>query len=578
MTSTTIGSQGAPEHYDAVIIGSGFGGSVMAYRLAEAGLKVCVLERGKPYPPGSFARSPQEMKRNFWDPSTGLYGLFDVWSFRGIGAVISSGLGGGSLIYANVLIRKDEKWFVQEDINKGGYEYWPINRAELDPHYDRVEPMLNPQKYPLDHFPYSETPKTNALKEAAEALNLDWHLPNLAVTFANKDRPPVPGECIHEEERNLHDRDRYTCKLCGECDVGCNYGSKNTLDYNYLSAAQRQGAELKTLCEVRSFEPREGGGYQIQYVQHDLAREGKPFKTKTLPLTTITANQLILSAGTLGSTYLLLKNRNKFRHVSDKLGTRFGGNGDLITFALRATETRDGKKQPRVLEGSRGPVITSTIRMPDALDGGEGRGFYLQDAGYPGFVDWILEMFQAPSSFWKQRLYLTRLICSLVQGTGPAQSDLSGEISKLFGDTDLSSGMLPLLGMGRDIPNGVMRLRNGGDLDVDWTKTRSQPFFDRLRKTMEQVAGVLGAEFLDNPTWYLGRTIAAHPLGGCPMGRNESEGVVDAYGEVFNYPGFFIADGSVMPGPVGANPSLTIAALSDRFADRVLENHRKQRS
>jgi cholesterol oxidase len=216
--------------------------------------------------------------------------------------------------------------------------------------------------------------------------------------------------------------------------------------------------------------------------------------------------------------------------------------------------------------------------MPDALDGGEGRGFYLQDAGYPGFVDWMLEMFQAPSAFWKQRLALTRLLCSLIQGTGPINSDLSAEIAQLFGDTDLSSGMLPLLGMGRDIADGTMRLRNGGDLDVDWTKKRSQSFFDRLRKTMEQVAKVLGAEFLDNPTWYLGRTIAAHPLGGCPMGRNEGEGVVDAYGEVFNYPGFFIADGSVMPGPVGPNPSLTIAALSDRFAERVLENHRKKGS
>jgi len=193
------------EHFSAVIIGSGFGGSVMAYRLAEAGLGVCVLERGKPYPPGSFPRSPNKMKSNFWDPSEGLYGLFDVWSFRGIAAVISSGLGGGSLIYANVLIRKDEKWFVQEDLSKGGYEYWPINRQDLDPHYDLVEKMLKAEKYPLNHHPYSRTPKTNALKQAAETLNLDWYLPNLAVTFGNTGRTPVPGEYLQEEHRNLHD-------------------------------------------------------------------------------------------------------------------------------------------------------------------------------------------------------------------------------------------------------------------------------------------------------------------------------------------------------------------------------------
>src|SRR4051812_29634619 len=98
------------EHFDAVVVGSGFGGAVSAYRLADAALDVCLLERGKPYPPGSFARGPREMSRNFWDPSQGLQGLFDIWSFRKLEAVISAGLGGGSLIYANVFIRKDERW------------------------------------------------------------------------------------------------------------------------------------------------------------------------------------------------------------------------------------------------------------------------------------------------------------------------------------------------------------------------------------------------------------------------------------------------------------------------------------
>src|SRR4029453_9032427 len=101
-------------HFDAVIVGSGFGGSVMASRLAEAGLSVCVLERGKAYPPGSFPRSPWEMGRNFWDPSEGLHGMFDVWSFRGIGAVVASGLGGGSLLWSNVVLRKDRSTFVKE--------------------------------------------------------------------------------------------------------------------------------------------------------------------------------------------------------------------------------------------------------------------------------------------------------------------------------------------------------------------------------------------------------------------------------------------------------------------------------
>src|ERR671921_2352034 len=134
-------------HFHAIVIGSGFGGSVTAYRLAEAGLSVCVLERGKPYPPGEFPRSPHRMKNNFWDPSRRLYGMFNIWSFDELGAVVCSGLGGGSLIYANVMIRKDERWFVKEDIHNGGYEYWPGTRDELDPHYYRGEKKLGAQRF-----------------------------------------------------------------------------------------------------------------------------------------------------------------------------------------------------------------------------------------------------------------------------------------------------------------------------------------------------------------------------------------------------------------------------------------------
>src|SRR5689334_7288339 len=113
MSSIGVSQQGdrSMDHFDVVVIGSGFGGSVSAYRLAAGGLSVCVLERGHPWPPNSFPRDPARLARNLWDPDNGLYGMFDVWSFRGLEAVVSSGLGGGSLIYANVLIRKDEHWF-----------------------------------------------------------------------------------------------------------------------------------------------------------------------------------------------------------------------------------------------------------------------------------------------------------------------------------------------------------------------------------------------------------------------------------------------------------------------------------
>lgn len=560
------------EHFDAVIIGSGFGGSVSALRLAEAGQRVCLLERGKAYPPGSFPRSPQGVSANFWNPSGGCHGLFDVWSFRDMEAVISSGLGGGSLIYANVLIRKDEKWFVREDSGQDVYEYWPVTRADLDPFYDRAERILRPQRYPLDQPPYNATSKTLALKEAAERLGLEWFLPHLAVTFANDGVPPVPGELIRDAYPNLHGRERSTCRLCGECDLGCNYGSKNTLDYNYLSLAKLSGADLRPRCEVKAFAPRPGGGYSVEYVRHEPENEGRPTDTRSLPRHTVTADRLVLAAGTLGSTYLLLKNAAAFPGLSPTLGSRFCGNGDLIAFAMHAVQTAGGTTMPRYINASHGPVITSTIRVPDAEDGGEGRGFYLQDAGYPEFINWMLETSQAGAVAQRMGRFVEERLLSLI---GRAhETEVGAEVSRLLGPCTVSSTSMPLLGMGRDRPDGKMSLRATSKspepfLDLDWHDIKSRPYYQKIIETARQVAEALGARYDDNPMTHIHRFITAHPLGGCPMGRSAAEGVVDSYGEVFGYPGFVIADGSVLPGPVGANPSLTIAALAERFAERL---------
>src|SRR5919107_947893 len=488
-------------HVDAVVIGSGFGGSVTAYRLAEAGLSVCVLERGKAYPPGEFPRAPHRMQKNFWDPSEGLHGMYNIWSFSELGAVVCSGLGGGSLIYANVLIRKPEKWFVKENLDRGGFEYWPVTRADLDPHYDEVEKMLNAQQYPIDEPPYNEVPKVSELRDAANRLGLDWRLPNLAITFGNEGEKPAPGEPIRDRFWDIEGRKRtrYTCRLVGECDIGCNYGSKNTLDYNYLSEAKRLGAEILTRCEVKEFEPRGGGGYEVRYVRHEPEREGQRTDTSRLRRETLTADRLILSAGSLGSTFLLLKMKSlgAFRGISNRLGSRFCGNGDLITFALETTRRKDGERVPR-----------------------------LTDAG--------------------------------------------AEVSRLLGSTEFTADLLPLLGMGRDVPDGRMSLRDDGKLDLDWDVERSREYFDAIREKMRDVAEELGGRFSD-PLERLNRVVTVHPLGGCPMGRNPAEGVVNEHGAVFGCPpGLYVADGSVMPGPVGPNPSLTIAALADRFAGPII--------
>uniref|UniRef100_UPI0025D0A143 GMC family oxidoreductase n=1 Tax=uncultured Arthrobacter sp. TaxID=114050 RepID=UPI0025D0A143 len=214
------------------------------------------------------------------------------------------------------------------------------------------------------------------------------------------------------------------------------------------------------------------------------------------------------------------------------------------------------------------------VRGADEAEGGEGRGFYLEDAGFPQHLAWMLQVFGLPGPLW--RLVKRRFLWDWFGES--ADPNLSAELSDVLGNTGLSAGVLPLLGMGRDLPNGRMTLRSGR-LDIDWKHRKSGAHFDRVREASRRMSDALGARFVHDPLHFLGRIVTdlnrlltVHPLGGCPMGRDGREGVVDSYGEVFGYPGLYVADGAVMPGPVGANPSLTIAALADRFADGILQN------
>ena len=166
--------------------------------------------------------------------------------------------------------------------------------------------MLAAVPYPFDQAPYDRTPKTVAMRDVSQALGLEWFLPRLAVTFAPDGGRPVPGEPILGEHENLHGRSRQTCRLCGECNFGCNYGSKYTLDFNYLSFAKlRHGVDIRTRCEAKTLAPRPGGGYAVGYVDHSEALEGEQRKAP-LPERALTCDRLVLSAGVFGSTLLVL--------------------------------------------------------------------------------------------------------------------------------------------------------------------------------------------------------------------------------------------------------------------------------
>jgi cholesterol oxidase len=551
-----------PRETETLVIGSGFGGSVIGARLAAAGRQVCVLERGKAYPPGAFPRSPAGVAANFWSPSDGLYGLFDAWSFSGIDSVVSSGLGGGSLIYANVLLRKDASWFAQSHpYQPGVIEHWPISYEDLRPHYEAVEQFLEVQTLPVGFGPDFDLPKTTAMQAAARGRG-EFELAPLAVRFRDRDgKPAIGAELPEADYPNIHGSWRRSCRMLGECDVGCNEGAKSSLDHTYLSAASHRGAAISICTEAKTITRRADGRFDVGVLLHDPDRPAEPAQPAT-----ITALRVVLSAGTYGSTYLLLVNRERLGITTPALGTRYCGNGDLLGFWFDSD---------RPVQGSRGPVITSYVRYPDRVDTGQlaDHGMYLEDAGYPQFAAWLAELSEAGSQFRRLAELVVRR--GYARLTGRRQTKLGLDISTVLGKAAVTENALPILGMGRDIPDGTLYLRDnpsGGDpvLDTTWTIRTSQHYFDRMVRNMRELGDGLHARFDPNPSYWLSRVITVHPLGGCPMRTDVSAGVVDEFGRVDGVAGLRVCDGSVMPGPVGANPSLTIAAFANRVADDLL--------
>jgi cholesterol oxidase len=574
--------------FDVVVIGSGFGGSVMAYRLASQGFSVCVLERGRAYPPGSFPRTPKQMSTNFWDPSENLFGLLDIWSFRRAEAIVASGLGGGSLIYANVLLRKPREWFVQEPLPEQGYECWPLTYDDLEEHYENVETVLNPTPYPF----VDQTPKTRAFMLAGKALSHPASPAPVAITFGSNGSSPQTCERIPEPP-NLHGARgvRYTCRLCGECDIGCNWGSKNTLDFNYLTLAAKRGAEIRTRCEVKRFEP-DGGrgekGWVVRYVDRRGDDEDptkpdhwEPWRDGQQRRVAVSAKAVVLAAGCFGSTFLMRKmqDRRALHDLSPMVGKRVSGNGDFLSFAARCRDWQGDVLVPETIDPTFGPVITSYLRYADDLDDPnfkppkQRRGFYLEDGGFPNFAAWGIELTNTAGMARRAAAVAVQMLKQQI--FGKPQSTIGSDISKFLGDAEYSGGSLPLLAMGRDFPDGELTLSRKGMLELDWRRTRSQGYFDKVREVSSYVATALAArDFKIAFTWYLQRLLTVHPLGGLPMGSEPARGAVDPWGRVFGYENLYVADGSVMPGPVGPNPSLTIAAVADRFALQAIDDLR----
>ena len=281
---------------------------------------------------------------------------------------------------------------------------------------------------------------------------------------------------------------------------------------------------------------------------------------------------LVVAGGTFGSTELLLRSAASFPGISRRLGTRFSPNGDLLTFGSRVGRRRGTEQFANAATGMAvGPTITRSVLVDQPRV--EGERFYLQDAGLPAQAAWLLLGLRPGNAAWRvARSAGTRSLELLGRD---ARTRVSDRVPKSLPRSRLTR-TFGVLGMGIDTADGRMRLRDD-QLRLNWAIRRSHRLLRRIEGASDELIQALGGRTWPTTLTSLGRIITTHPVGGLPMGTSAATGVVDDYGEVFGWPGLFVIDGSAMPGAVGPNPALTIAAFALRSAERVEQRLPKKR-
>lgn len=531
-------------HFPVVVIGSGYGGAIAASRLARAGQQVCLLERGRELRPGEYPdtgpETLEQMQLHFEDALVGRRnGLYDVRLAGDISVFKGCGLGGTSLVNANVALRPDPRVF--EDPR------WPAEvaadlQAGVEQGYRRATAMLQPQPLP-DRF--SQVNKLQSLAQSATALSGNFYRPPINVTF--------------DEQANAAGIAQHTCSMCGDCVSGCNVGAKNTLLMNYLPDAFAHGAQIFTQVDVRHLERRDSA-WVVNCQLIDTGREH--FDAPMIP---ITADVVVLSGGTLGSTEILLRSAQQAKvSLSSQLGERFTGNGDVVGFSYDTDRQVDG-----IGWGARrgdhmdpvGPCITGIIDRRDGVPLEEGT--VIEEGSIPGAMAAFLPGLFAAATTDADRLTMDeRELVSFLQGAR------GGALKKTQ----------TYLVMAHD--DGAGRLTLDDDrMAVRWPGVGDQPIFRAIDDELNAVNKPLGGTYVRDPLWNKvlhNDLITVHPLGGCVMADTAEHGVVNHKGQVFSgpsgtdvYENLYVADGSVIPRPLGVNPLLTISALAERCVANI---------
>lgn len=562
----------AKSHYTVVVVGSGYGAGVAASRLARAGQDVCVLERGKEMLPGEYPNKIGDAQDAVqFNVKGGRIGapdaMFEVHVNEDQYALVGCGLGGTSLINANVSLELDKRLFDQA--------HWPQafrdNPHMVDVYYERAREMLSPNAYPDTHPTLG---KLEALEHSAKTMGERFYKTPINVNFddkTNKFGVPQPA-----------------CNNCGDCVSGCNVGAKNTTLMNYLPDAANNGAEIFTQAKVSHVE-RVDDVWHVHVANNDGSEDRAPV--------IIAADHVVLGAGALGSTEILLRSHERGLPLSDRLGARFSGNGDALGFAYDSyfkSEKKDDEIHAKPFyaigvgvndvagEAYPGPCITGVIDMRDSED--VTKGLVIEEGVAPG----ILAAGLGPAFFFgealadgftrfgfdqvKPRLMDAKAMGEAVQSDPASIADLAykGPMART----------LTYLVMSVDDSGGQIKLEDDR-LTIEWKNAGEQRTFRRDDDKMREAAEAIQAQYFSDPLWSepMGhKLITVHPIGGCVMGDEAETGVVDDTCRVFAgksgndvHKGLYVCDGSVLPGAVGVNPLLTITAVCERAIEKLAE-------
>lgn len=522
-----------PWQYDIAVVGSGYGAAITAARLAEKmrpGTALCVLERGREWIPGTFPDVLDDVmdetrlkifgmnKREMNNPT----GLFNVLQGDEITLLSGSGLGGSSLINAGVAIRPDYEVFLQSQ--------WPLalrNRSCLDPYFDRVEWELHARVDPCDWTHKMRSQRLAAEKLADEGCHFEAAALSVMRSFQGPNLPVLNRQGIIQRD----------CRDCGDCLTGCNVGAKNTLAMNYLPMARRAGAAMFTQTEIRSIE-KCNGFYRLHYIYHQRDARGKH---RSLP-GCITSRLVVLGAGSMGSSEILLRSQAENFALSKQLGCNWTGNGDALGF-IRKSEfsthvagvSAYPDKSCRI-----GPTIESNLTYPCR----------------PNLHDRVL----------------------IQEGAAPRA--YANALGILMQDMDLDSTLV-MLGMGHDRQEGRIVLEDNDNGVVRWPGLLESPYRKQIREEFAKIAHAHGGKYK-----YLkifgDRMVSVHPLGGCGMSDDPRSGVINHKGQVYDcayggdldsqtgelrvHEGLYVADGAIFPTAIACNPYLTISAMAERNA------------